>query len=101
MGRGLISPLLSKYEENPMGTDPTKEILLAYLNQVLSKEFPKLVGKMCKRFEILEDREALKKEIKELVYETSREIQDIFEAYAKGLEVSYFAFVKPISKEKE
>jgi len=79
-----------------MCTEPTKqkEILLAYLNQVLSKEFPKLVGKLCKRFEIIEDKEVLKKELKELIYEGSREIMDIFEAYARGLEVSYFNLTK-------
>jgi len=77
-----------------------KEVLLSYLNQVLSKEFPKLVGKLCKRFEILEDREALKKEIKELVYESAREITDIFEAYASGIEVSYFELRSKKSEEK-
>jgi hypothetical protein len=81
--------------------EPTeKEIILAYLSQILSKEFPKLVGKVCKRFEILEDREALKKEIKELLYETSREIIDIFTAYSQGLEVSYFSFVNKSKESK-
>lgn len=84
-----------------MSKDPTKEILLAYLSQVFSKESAKLVGKVCKRFEILEDKEALKKEIKELIYENFREITDIFDSYAKGLEVSYFSFVKPENKSEE
>jgi len=71
-----------------------KQQLLNYLEQVFSAEFPKLVGKVMKRFEILEDKEHLKKEIKELIYESSREMQDIFFSYSKGLEVSYFKFTK-------
>jgi len=69
-----------------------KQQLLNYLDQVFAAEFPKLVGKIMKRFEILEDKEHLKKEIKELIYESSREMQDVFYAYSKGLEVSYFKF---------
>ena len=77
-----------------MGNDKVlseKEQLLGYLDQVISAEFPKLVGKIMKRFEILDDKDHLKKEIKELIYEGSREMQDIFYAYSKGLEVSYWA----------
>jgi len=82
-----------------MSKDLTKEILLAYLDQVFTKEFAKLVGKLLKRVEILEDREYLKKEIKELVYESSREMRDIFDSYSKGLEVSYFDFKSKNEKE--
>ena len=87
--------------EKNVSKDPTREILLSYLNQVLSKESAKLVGKICKRFEILEDKETLKKEVKELIYESTRETVDIFDSYAKGLEVSYFQFVNPTKNEKE
>jgi len=79
--------------KTPKETVSDKEQLLTYLNEVISAEFPKLVGKIMKRFEILEDRTVLKKEIKELVYESSRELQDIFYAYSKGVEVSYFKFI--------
>lgn len=84
-----------------MSKDPTKEILLAYLDQVFTKEFAKLVGKLCKRIEILDDKEYLKKEIKELVYESSREMRDIFDSYAKGLEVSYFVWINKDKESKE
>jgi len=84
--------------ENGQGPTTEKQQLLTYLDQVFSAEFPKLVGKVMKRFEILEDKEYLKKEIKELIYESSREMQDIFYAYSKGLEVSYFKFTS--KKEK-
>lgn len=76
-----------------------KELLLKYLQEVLSFESQKLVGKICKRLEIIEDREILKKELRELVYESFRDQSDIFQAYAKGLEMSFFKFVKPSKKE--
>jgi hypothetical protein len=80
--------------------EPTqiKQILLDYLQEVSSYESQKLVGKCLKRFEILEDRETLKKEIRELVYESFRDLKDIFDSYGKGIEVSYFKFIK---KDKE
>lgn len=85
--------------ENKIPTE--KEQLLSYLDTVLTKESAKLVGKMLKRIEILEDREYLKKEIKELVYEQMREIRDIFIAYSQGLEVSYFSFINNKSSEEK
>ena len=69
-----------------------KQLLLSYLDQVLSLESSKLVGKTLKRFEIIDNTTLLKKEIKELVYESFRDLRDIFEAYGKGLEVSIFSF---------
>ena len=87
-------------EENKIPTE--KELLLSYLDTIFTKEFAKLVGKLLKRVEILEDKEYLKKEIKELIYESSREMRDIFLAYSAGLEVSYFSFVnkQKLSEEK-
>lgn len=72
--------------------EPTsqKELLFIYLDEVLSFESSKLVGKIMKRFEILNNPELLKKEIKELIYEEFRELRDIFFAYSKGLEKHYF-----------
>jgi len=69
-----------------------KEKLLSYLEQVLSFESSKLVGKLLKRFEIIANVDTLKKEAKELIYESFRDLKDIFEAYGKGLEVSFFTF---------
>lgn len=69
-----------------------KQLLLSYLDQVLSFEASKLVGKTLKRFEIINNNDLLKKEVKELVYESFRDLRDIFEAYAKGIEVSVFTF---------
>lgn len=44
---------------------------------VLELESRKLVGKLCKRFEISDDKEIIKKECKELIYEFSRDIVDL------------------------
>ena len=88
--------------------EPTqKEFLLTYLEEVISHEFPKIVGKVMKRFEVFlpetdtyDDKKIkiilplIKKEIKELLYESSREFTEIFNSYAKGLEKTYFKFIK-------
>lgn len=74
--------------------ETVRSLLLSYLREVMSEESSKLVGKIMKRFELFEDRELLKKEIKELVYENARELQNIFEAYSRGVEKSYFQFAQ-------
>jgi hypothetical protein len=86
-------------EQNKVPTE--KELLLSYLDTVFTKEFNKLVGKLLKRIEILDDKEYLKKEIKELIYESSREMRDIFLAYSDGLEKSYFNFINTKKSEEK
>jgi hypothetical protein len=44
---------------------------------ILDSEAKKLVGKFCKRFEITDDKETIKKECKELIYESFRDINDL------------------------
>jgi hypothetical protein len=75
-----------------MTTATEKQLLLSYLDEVLSSESSKLVGKLLKRVDIITDKEFLKKDIKELIYEQMREIRDIFIAYSNGIEVQYFNF---------
>lgn len=77
-----------------------KEQLLTYLDEVLDKGSSKLVGKVCKRFEILDDKESIKREVRELIYEWIREMRDIFYSYGYGLEMSSFNFIQSKSKEK-
>jgi hypothetical protein len=81
-----------------MESSPIKQILLDYLQEVSSFESQKLVGKICKRFEIIQDRDILKKECRELIYESFRDLIEIFDSYGKGVETSYFKFIK---KDKE
>jgi len=69
-----------------------KEALLAYLEELCNFESSKLVGKCMKRFEIITDREILRKNIKELIYESFRDVKDILNAYGKGIETIQFNF---------
>ena len=64
----------------------------ADLEEVLTFQAKALVGKVCKRFEILDSKEDIKKEAKELIYESHRELQKLIEAYSKGLHITEFKF---------
>lgn len=44
---------------------------------ILDQEAKKLVGKVCKRFEVLENKDEIKKDSKELIYEFSRDLYDL------------------------
>lgn len=79
--------------ENKIPSD--KELIIEYLDSLFSTEGPKLVGKCLKRFEIIENRELLKKDIKELIYEEFRDLKEIAYAFGQGVELSRFRFVKP------
>lgn len=71
-----------------------KDRLLSYIEEVLDHSSQKLVGKTMKRFEILTNQELLKKEIKELIYESYREMSDIFYAYKHGYEAFIYKQIK-------
>jgi hypothetical protein len=49
---------------------------LNLLKFMLESESKKLVGKLMKRFELSDDKEIIKKECKELIYESFRDIND-------------------------
>jgi hypothetical protein len=46
------------------------------LKYVLDQEAKKIVGKVCKRFEISDDIKEIKAQVKELLYEHCRDLQD-------------------------
>ena len=79
-----------------MGEDKSKVLHITedYLNQLISYTGKSLVGKILKRFEILDDKDAIKKAAKELVYEEYRQLRDLIIAYDKGLEINIFKFNK-------
>lgn len=56
----------------------------AKLDDYSDKAAKTLVGKLMKRFEIIDDKEVLKKECKELVYEGFRYLNDMLKAYGTG-----------------
>jgi hypothetical protein len=51
---------------------------LDLLKTIMDSESKKLVGKVCKRFEVCEDKDQIKKEVKELIYEFGRDLKDFF-----------------------
>jgi len=55
-----------------------------HFEQILNDESRKIVGILLKRFEIIEDKNILKKDIKELVYESFRNLRDVIENVSKG-----------------
>lgn len=65
----------------------------ADLDELISYQAKALVGKICKRFEILESKEDIKREAKELVYEGMRQVKELVIAYNSGLHLTQFNFV--------
>ena len=63
-----------------------------YLDELIDFESKKTVGKLLKRCETLSDRDVLKGQLKELVYEQFRDLKDLILAYQKGYEISVFKF---------
>jgi hypothetical protein len=53
------------------------------LNQIIDQEARKMVGIALKRFELIEDKETLKKELKEIIYESYRNVRDMVRAVGK------------------
>jgi hypothetical protein len=78
-----------------------KKLFIDYLSRVIPFYSSKLVGKIFKRFDVIQDKEVLRLEIRELVYEHFRELKELVEAYGEGVEMSFFSFTKSETKNKE
>jgi len=63
-----------------------------YLGELIDYCGRSLCGKLMKRFEILDNKEVLKAETKELIYESYRSLRDLMIAHNKGLEITSFQF---------
>lgn len=63
-----------------------------YLKELISYSSKSLVGKIMKRFEILENKLTIQKESKELIYEEFRQLRDLVIAYDKGFTLTQFNF---------
>ena len=61
------------------------EISEEYLEELLNFIGRSMVGKIMKRFEIIENKDILKTEIKELIYEEIRNLKNLILAHDKGL----------------
>ena len=53
------------------------------LNTIINQESRKVVGIIMKRYEFITDKEVLKKEIKEILYESFRNLRDILRINGK------------------
>jgi len=73
------------------------EQLLKYL---LTQTSQKCVGKCMKRFEIAEDKEEIKRHIKELLYESFRDLGDNIINCSKSEKAIHLKNVEEQSKEK-
>lgn len=56
-----------------------------FIKQLLNSSSTILVGRILKRFELLENKEDLKKNIKELIYEHFRDLQINIESFSYGV----------------
>ena len=53
------------------------------LNNIIDQEARKMVGIILKRFELIDDKEILKKELKETIYESMRNVRDMVRVVGK------------------
>jgi hypothetical protein len=53
------------------------------LNYICEQEAKKIVGKVCKRFEISDNKEEIKSQVKELLYEFMRDLRDLIRINGK------------------
>lgn len=68
-----------------------------YLDEVSDKWISALVGKIMKRFEIHSDKNTIKKEVKELLYENIRELKLNIRSFSYGVK---FTKNKPTEKDQ-
>ena len=64
------------------------------LKEVIDFSSKKAVGKIMKRFEIFDIDTPLKKEVRELIYENFRDMENLIVATGYGLGVTQFNFKK-------
>jgi len=53
------------------------------LNFICEQEAKKIVGKVCKRFELSDNKDEIKTQVKELLYEFVRDLRDIIRVNGK------------------
>jgi len=58
---------------------------LVKINQLIDSNARVLVGTIMKRFEILDNKEDIKKAIKELIYENYRNIKVVIKSFSMGV----------------
>jgi hypothetical protein len=66
-----------------MSYDNKLKISEETLNLICEQEAKKIVGKVCKRFELSDNKEEIKTQVKELLYEFVRDLRDIIRVNGK------------------
>ena len=61
------------------------QLTTKFLNNVIDTCSRTTVGKILKRVDLFDDKETLKKEVKELIYEEYRALKALLEAHSNGL----------------
>ena len=62
------------------------------LNEIVDYCSRAACGKILKRFEIIDNKDTLKKEVKELLYEEYRTLKSLLKASGEGLSFTQFKF---------
>lgn len=79
-----------------MSEDSQKEkklfITEGYLKELIDYVSRSLCGKLLKRFEIIENKDVIKTNAKELIYEEFRQLRDLIIAHNRGLDIKIFKF---------
>ena len=75
-----------------MSEDGVLEIPEKSLDQLIRHMSKKVVGKSMKRFEIHDNVQVLKNEMRELIYEGFRDLKDLLIASGHGLDMTSFDF---------
>jgi hypothetical protein len=78
----------------------TLQIDSEYLEELIDYVGRSAVGKILKRFEIIQDKDLLKASTKELIYESFRSFRDLLIAHNKGLQIHQFKLKTQTTKEK-
>ena len=74
------------------------KITESYLKELIDYCGRSLCGKLLKRFEIIEDRNVLKDNARELIYEEYRTFEKLLIAHNKGLDLQIYKFKRPKEK---
>lgn len=62
------------------------------LKLIFEKESSKIVGKVMRRFEIFSNLDSIKQDVKELLYESLRDLKDLIILAGMGKEPTYWEF---------
>jgi ribosomal protein L2 len=88
---GITSLPFFKNVRKSMAIIPEKLIITSeYLNKLIEHHSKTTVGKVLKRVEICDNKDTLKAQIKEILYEQYRDFQQLLVAFNDGFEISYF-----------